>query len=114
MKILVIEDDMITQKMMVRNLKKAIEGCEIDTAADGKSALDKITSGGYAVITVDQTLPDMNGTDILPKIKEAMPDCVTIGVSGDDGVFADSPCSLIWKKPIPGPDQMKSEIEGKL
>jgi DNA-binding response OmpR family regulator len=65
---LIVEDDpgirRLAEKLLLRR------GLEIDTAHDGKVAIDKIRAGGYSVIVLDLMLPEANGYEVIDFIKQ--------------------------------------------
>jgi CheY-like chemotaxis protein len=74
--IVMIEDDEGHARLIERNIRRAGISNEIRHFADGTSALDFLFEGvqgplknGPALILLDLNLPDMNGVDILGKIK---------------------------------------------
>jgi len=67
-KILLIEDEDIIVNFLERKLKKS--GFEVETAKDGKEGLLKIKQANPDIILLDLVLPQINGFEILEKIKE--------------------------------------------
>jgi len=65
-KILVIEDDLIGQKVL-QLLLGAFE-CKIDVADTGQKALTLIAENNYELIFMDIGLPDANGLDLCEKL----------------------------------------------
>ncbi|HEV8128662.1 MAG TPA: sigma-54 dependent transcriptional regulator, partial [Candidatus Eisenbacteria bacterium] len=54
------------------------EGYRVETASDGAEALERIERGDFPLVLLDQKLPDMNGIDVLKKIKAKRPDAQVI------------------------------------
>ena len=69
--ILIVDDEKIITKALSRIFQH--NGFEVDTAHDGKEALKKVIKNNYHVILLDIILPEMNGVDVLAKIKEKKP-----------------------------------------
>jgi len=67
MKILIIEDDTELLKGLSESLKK--DNYDVTTANSGVIALQKITKDSFDLVLLDLNLPDMNGLDILEKIR---------------------------------------------
>lgn len=69
MKILLIEDD----KELLAQLQKLLieQRYILDTAAAGKSALDKIFAEAYDLIILDIMLPEVDGLTILKEMRQA-------------------------------------------
>ncbi len=61
LKALVVEDNPVNLKMIVRTLEKL--GIESDTAKDGKESVDMYMKNRYNVIFMDIQMPVMNGVD---------------------------------------------------
>ena len=66
-KILVVEDNLMNQKFIIRLLKKLNINYEL--AEDGKTALEKINDEKYDAILMDIQLPDTNGFKVTQIIK---------------------------------------------
>jgi two-component system OmpR family response regulator len=67
MKLLLIEDEVEIANFLIRGLK--YEGYKIDHTIEGKEALNKIMQDSYDIIILDLRLPDMNGEEVLKKIR---------------------------------------------
>jgi two-component system alkaline phosphatase synthesis response regulator PhoP len=76
MKLLVVYDEMNILELMFFNFKK--EGYEVDTAADGETALKLFSKNKYDLIVLDRMLPGMDGCDILKKVRSVDPDIPVI------------------------------------
>lgn len=80
MKILVVDDE-----RAIRNSLKEIlsdEGYAVDTAEDGATALDMAGKERYDVILCDIKMPNMEGTEVLEKLKKDGIDSAVIMISG--------------------------------
>ena len=66
--ILVVDDE----RAIVKGLKFGLEqdGYEVDTAYDGKEAVDKARSKEYDAILLDLMLPEIDGYEVLRTIRE--------------------------------------------
>ena len=65
---------------MVAILKS--EGYLVDTAENGKEAIEKSNADLYGVALIDFRLPDMEGTELLTALRETTPRMVKIMVTG--------------------------------
>nr|MDA3778807.1 response regulator [Bacteroidales bacterium] len=65
--ILLVEDNLINQKIVLLSLKKSANN--IDIANNGKEALDKFGSAKYDIILMDIQMPIMNGIVTTKKIR---------------------------------------------
>lgn len=67
-KILVVDDDPFILDMYVMKFKE--QGFQIETATDGKTALEKIEIAKPDIVLLDVVMPKMDGFDVIKKIKE--------------------------------------------
>lgn len=66
--VLLVEDNLINQKIVILSLKKVVKGIEV--ANNGKEALDKFGTSKYDIILMDIQMPVMNGYVTTKKIRE--------------------------------------------
>ncbi len=66
--VLLVEDNVINQKITFLTLKPLVKN--IDTASNGREALDKIARADYDLILMDIQMPVMNGLIAAEKIRE--------------------------------------------
>ena len=79
-KILLVDDD-----ETIRSTMKAIledEGYSVDSASNGKEAIQKTQEQSYNLALLDIRLPDMEGVELLKLMKEPMPRMRKIMVTG--------------------------------
>jgi DNA-binding NtrC family response regulator len=79
-KILVIDDDESVRGSLAAVLEA--QGYSVDTAADGKEAIEMSSRNYYNLAIIDIRLPDMEGTKLLTEIKEKPPGMVKIICTG--------------------------------
>ena len=79
-RILVVDDDESIRKALATILQD--EGYIVDTAEDGKEAIEKAQSKFYNLALIDIRLPDMEGTSLLAAMKETTPKMVKIIITG--------------------------------
>ncbi|KJU84107.1 multi-sensor signal transduction histidine kinase [Candidatus Magnetobacterium bavaricum] len=83
MRVLYAEDS-LTSREMVAEVLKGFFGV-LDIAEDGAVALDMYRSGYYDIVMSDIMMPELNGIELIRKIKETNPDQpVIIMTSYDD------------------------------
>lgn len=68
MKILVV-DDMVTMRRIVRNILKQLGFANIDEAENGQEALQKLRSDTFGFVVSDWNMPVMTGIDMLRAIR---------------------------------------------
>ncbi len=66
-KILIVDDSMSIRQMVEVTLKGA--GYDVDTAADGKIALDKCQTTRYDFVLTDQNMPNMDGITLIKSLR---------------------------------------------
>jgi two-component system chemotaxis response regulator CheY len=68
MKVLVV-DDYSTMRRIIRNLLTQIGYTEIDEAADGNEALQKLRAVHYGLVISDWNMEPMTGYDLLKQVR---------------------------------------------
>lgn len=67
-RILVIDDDPKIREVLQDGLTQM--GMEIETAADGLSGLERLQAGSFDMILLDVMLPDIQGWDLLTRLRQ--------------------------------------------
>ena len=78
-KILVVDDEAQIRKLLKRFLEA--KDYDVITASSGKEALEKIKEKP-TIVLLDVMMPDMNGLQVLSKIKESAPSIEVIMITG--------------------------------
>jgi two-component system, chemotaxis family, chemotaxis protein CheY len=68
MKILVV-DDMVTMRRIVKNILKQLGFANADEAKNGQEGLQKLRAGKYDFVVSDWNMPVMTGIDMLRAIR---------------------------------------------
>ena len=79
-RILVIDDDESIRKTTSMKLQHA--GYLVDTAENGKQAVEMANMNFYNLAVIDIRLPDMDGIQLLTSLKETTPRMVKIILTG--------------------------------
>ena len=85
MRVLLVEDDKATAQTIETVLKK--EGMVVDTSVLGEDGLEIGKLYDYDVIILDLMLPDMDGYEVLKRLRDAKiatPVLILSGLSGTD------------------------------
>jgi DNA-binding response OmpR family regulator len=114
--ILVVDDDKSILRTFSRILQKS--GYEIDTAETGKEAMEKTENRHYDLALVDVRLPDIDGTELLAKLKKQLQQTIKIMITGfpslETGVKAlDEGADAYLVKPVK-PEELLILLEEKL
>jgi len=64
---LIVEDDPAIRRLVERLLIR--QGIDVDTAEDGRIAVEKLTTGQYSVIVLDLMVPEVTGFDVIEHVK---------------------------------------------
>ena len=83
-RILVIDDEETIRKTISMTLQHA--GYAVDTAENGREAVRKSEGSFYNLALIDVRLPDMEGTELLTKLKDTTPRMVKIILTGFPGL----------------------------
>ena len=114
--ILVVDDDKSILRTFTRILQKS--GYEIEVAETGKEAMEKTEGRNFDLALVDIRLPDMDGTDLLAKLKKQLQHTIKIMITGfpslETGVKAlDEGADAYLVKPVK-PQELLMLLEEKL
>ncbi|HET7437195.1 MAG TPA: response regulator [Thermoanaerobaculia bacterium] len=64
---LIVEDDPAIRRLVEKLLTR--QEIDIDTASDGRTAMEKLRSTRYSVLVLDLMVPEVNGFEIVEFIK---------------------------------------------
>lgn len=70
-RILVVEDDKFLKELYTDILSG--EGYTVESAANGKEALEKMKIGGYNLVLLDIIMPEMDGITVMEHMKNIKP-----------------------------------------
>lgn len=79
-RILVVDDDESIRKILSTILED--EGYVVETAENGREAIDKSNMKFYNLALIDVRLPDIEGVTLLARFKETMPRMRKIIITG--------------------------------
>jgi DNA-binding NtrC family response regulator len=92
-KILIVDDEEIMRNFLLDVFMD--EGYNLDQAADGEEALDKISKNRYKLIITDIRMPKVDGTEVLRKAKEVDPQVNVIVITGYASQLARQECQRL-------------------
>ncbi|HZK82036.1 MAG TPA: response regulator, partial [Humisphaera sp.] len=67
MRVLVVDDDEISLELIGANLRK--RGYDVDTAADGREALEILANRAHRVVISDWEMPNVSGPELCESIR---------------------------------------------
>ena len=117
-KILLVEDNEMNRDMLSRRLQR--KGYDVETAIDGKEGIEKATSGGFDLVLMDMSLPEIDGWKVTRLLRKepatkALPIIALTAhaMEGDREKALDAGCDDYDTKPIELP-RLLSKIEALL
>ena len=69
MRLLVVEDDVRLSEVLIRGLRE--EGYAVDSAFDGRAALEQLSLNTYDAVVLDIMLPGPNGFEVCRQMRSA-------------------------------------------
>lgn len=84
MRILIVEDEKDLQEAIAEGLR--MDGYAIDTCENGKDAYELLYVENYDLVILDLNLPEMDGMDVLSKIREEKPELKILILSARSSV----------------------------
>lgn len=76
-----VEDNAINIRILELQLKNS--GAQIETASNGRLALQKMQEQSFDGIILDLHMPEMNGYETIPHIQHLQPDAFIIVLTAD-------------------------------
>jgi len=76
---MIVDDELIVRDSLMNWI--SMEGYEVDVAESGKEALNKLEKEKYDILLVDIKMPEMDGIELLTKIKENEPDTEVVMIT---------------------------------
>jgi len=71
MRVAIVDDSMFSRMQLKKKLAEIDSSLEFTEFADGEKAVEGIPNGGFALVTMDLTMPNKGGIDALKEIREA-------------------------------------------
>ena len=66
-RILAVDDDTTLTELLAEYLRP--EGFSLDAVHDGESGVERILTGGYAIVVLDVMLPGIGGLEVLRRVR---------------------------------------------
>jgi len=85
LKVVIVEDNPLTVKSLVETIDWASLGCEVvGTAFDGESGRSLILDQKPDILLTDIRMPQCSGLDMIEAVRQEVPDCKVIIITGYD------------------------------
>jgi len=112
--VLLVEDDPDLRRAL--GLVLRARGLSVSEAADGASALERLAEGGFDAVVADLGLPDLEGTELLGRLREAAPGTRLVVLTGRSGADLRRSCRRagadeVLTKPVSG-DRLAEALSG--
>jgi len=78
--VLIVDDDKLLREELAKDLKRSF--FNVLEASDGMTALELINEEKVDIMLLDVKLPDMDGLELLKRVKRQRPDCEVIVITG--------------------------------
>lgn len=85
---LVVEDDKGSKDLLVTVISKKFPGLTIHVAINGKTGLERFKEHTPDIVVTDINMPEMNGVQMIDKIKAIKPNAKIIVLTADTGKTA--------------------------
>lgn len=79
-RVLIADDDEVFLEILAEAVESA--GGEVTLAADGLSALEKLSEGDFEILVTDLNMPRMDGLSLLRQVRSIYPHILSILVTG--------------------------------
>lgn len=79
-RILVVEDENEVRESYLDMFQ--FFGYQVDSACNGREGIVKVTKENYEIVVTDLNMPEMNGMEVLKRIKKLKPDIEVIVITG--------------------------------
>ncbi|MFP5320888.1 MAG: EAL domain-containing protein [Acidimicrobiia bacterium] len=117
-RILVVDDDADVRALIAATLE--LEDLDVETAADGRTALARLDSEPFDVVLLDRMMPGMDGFEVLAAIRadprlSLLPVLLVTGLGGADDAVAslDRGADDHIAKPF-SPDELAARVRAQL
>lgn len=78
MKALIVDDHSLVRHGLALIVQDSFEDCEVVEAGSAAEALEALKAGGFDIALLDVRMPDVDGIELLKKVKAGWPDMPVI------------------------------------
>lgn len=83
MEILVVEDDDDCREILAGVLRRKFREMVVSTAVNGRDGIRKFSESSPGVVVTDMNMPEMNGAEMVAKIRELRPETKIVVLTAD-------------------------------
>ena len=84
LRIMIVDDELIVRESLLYWFRKY--GHEIDTAASGSEALEKLEQKPFQLLFVDIKMPGMDGLELLERVKKEYPETLVVIITAHGSI----------------------------
>jgi CheY-like chemotaxis protein len=92
-RLLYVDDEADLRSLVQMHL--SLEGYEVETAADGDSAIQMLKDQPYDIVLLDVYMPKMNGLQVLQYLKRSNTTARLIVLTGSDNPYIAKECARL-------------------
>lgn len=85
-RILIAEDELAIRNVLTNILKEENEAFIVETAENGRKAIDMLKDNDYDLLICDIKMPEMDGIDVLERVPVLSPDTTVVMITGHGDV----------------------------
>jgi len=75
-RILVVDDERVLRNNVAKYL--SMQGHQVDTAASGEEALQRVQEASYGLVITDRRMPGMDGIELIGRLRDHQPSALTL------------------------------------
>ena len=80
--VLVADDSKLSRRSVIRSLPQDLE-YDITEATNGQEAINALSESEFALVLLDLTMPEVDGVQVLERIKAEKIECFVLVISAD-------------------------------
>ncbi|MBD3258563.1 response regulator [candidate division GN15 bacterium] len=81
-KVLIVDDEQWVREVF-QDFCNVTDAFDVDMAADGAEAIEKVGANAYDLITLDLIMPEVSGLEALSRIKQSSPQVPVMVITGN-------------------------------
>lgn len=81
-RVLIVDDEPWVREVF-RDFCELTDAVDVELAADGADAIDKLSAGEFDLVALDLIMPEMSGLEVLTSIKKTSPKTPVMIITGN-------------------------------